>query len=139
MLAEILFQLQKSRMPASAAVKKWLAIALIKKMGVLNLPYHCWHTDPKINPPAKYLLWAAILAEDKERFAIVEGIIHTELRAAESVGARRTTQEAQAAATGKIVNRYVNELLALSPKPAFRNELAGKVKKILPSTTRDFI
>ena len=53
--------LEQSRLPPPAAVKKWLEIALVKKMGVISLPYQFWHGDRKINPSSKHLLWAAIL------------------------------------------------------------------------------
>jgi len=137
MIEDILFQLRDSRMPAVAAVEKWLAVALIKKMGVLNLPYHCWHTDPKINPSSKHLLWAAILAEDKERWAIIEGIIHTELQAGRGAAMQTSQQDQQAAFVRATVSRYTAELLDLAPNPVLRQELAGKVKKILPTITTD--
>jgi hypothetical protein len=137
MIADILSQLQEARMPTATAVEKWLAMALIKKMGVLNLPYHCWHTDPKINPSTKHLLWAAILTEDKERFAIVEGIIHTELQTARVGAVQTTRQDQQAAAVRETVSRYVEELLSLPSEPAFRRELAIKVKHFLPAIITD--
>ena len=137
MIEDFLFQLRESRMPTVAAVEKWLTIALIKKMGVLNLPYHCWHTDPKINPSSKHLLWAAILAADKERCAIIEGIIHTELQTGRGAAIRTNQQDQQAAAVRATVSRYVAELLNLAPKPALRDELARKVNKILPTITTD--
>jgi len=133
MIDDIVSLLKQSRMPPPAAVKQWLKIALVKKMGVLSLPYHFWHGDSKINPAAKHLLWAAILAEDHENFTIVEGIIHTEYLAAGKNPEVQKTRHRKDSFIGKIVTGYVDELLALAPEPALHKLLADKANKILPS------
>jgi hypothetical protein len=132
MIGDIISQLQQSRMPPPAAVKKWLEIALVKKMGVISLPYHFWHGDNKINPASKHLLWAAILAEDHENFTIVEGIIHTEYLAVSKNPELQNNRHRKDSPVGRTVISYVDELLALSSEPAFRKLLTDKEKKILP-------
>lgn len=133
MIGNIISQLKQSRMPPPAAVKQWLKIALVKKIGVISLPYHFWHGDNKINPAAKHLLWAAILVEDSEKFATVEGIIHTEYIGAGKDPALLNTRIRKDSPVGRTVTGYVEELLALAPEPAFRKLLADKANKILPA------
>jgi len=133
MIADIISQLKLSRMPPPATVKKWLEIALVKKMGVISLPYHFWPADSRINPASKHLLWAAILAEDHENFMIVEGIIHTEYLAAGKNSTLQNTRHRKDSFVGKTVTGYVDELLGLAPEPAFHKLLADKANKILPS------
>lgn len=52
---------------------------MIKKEAVLALPPPFRVSDPKINPNAKHMIWAAILLEDSELFAITTSIFITEL------------------------------------------------------------
>jgi hypothetical protein len=54
-------------------------IAMIKKEAVLALPTAFQVSDPKINPNAKHMVWASILLEDTELFAITTSIFITEL------------------------------------------------------------
>lgn len=140
MIGDIVAQLQQARMPAPAAVQQWLKIALVKKMGVISLPYHFWHGDSKINPASKHLLWAVILAEDHENFATVEGIIHTEYINANKDPEFTDGRSGNTSPVTRTVTGYVEELLALAPEPAFRKLLADKANKILsqadyPETT----
>ena len=132
MIGDIVAQLQQARMPEPAAVKQWLKIALIKKMGVISLPYHFWHGDSKINPASKHLLWAVILAEDHEIFATVEGIIHTEYINANKDPELADGRSGNISPVTRTVTGYVEELLALAPGPVFRKLLADKANKILP-------
>ena len=40
---------------------------MIKKLGIIKLPPPFWMQDPKINPPAEQLFWAALLLKDRSR------------------------------------------------------------------------
>jgi hypothetical protein len=108
MIGDIVAQLQQARMPEPAAVKQWLKIALIKKMGVISLPYHFWH------------------------FATVEGIIHTEYINANKDPELADGRSGNTSLVTRTVTGYVEELLALAPEPVFRKLLADKANKILP-------
>jgi len=74
MFSQLISKLKSSTMPDKDELGKRLALALVKKMGVIKQPYHFWSSDPKINPPTAHLLWAAILLEDKEAIGQIEGI-----------------------------------------------------------------
>jgi hypothetical protein len=79
MIKELFSMLSLGQLPPVAGVGKWLGAALTKKLGVINLPPQYWQTDTKINPHTKDLLWAAVLTEDSERFAVAEGILQVEI------------------------------------------------------------
>jgi uncharacterized membrane protein len=132
MLEEILTQLRQAQMPSSASVAQWLQLALIKKMGILSLPYQFWPTDIKINPSAKHLLWAAILAEDTKRLALVEGIVHNETAAATPNAGQSGSTKADHLKARKIMRHHISELLAVNPDPIFQKLLTAKVKKSVP-------
>lgn len=78
MREQVLARLVKGEWPDTAAMRQWLRLALVKKMGVLNQPYHCWSTDSKINPASRDLLLVAILLDDRESLAAIEGILAAE-------------------------------------------------------------
>ncbi len=131
MIGDIISRLQQAKMPQPAAVKQWLEIALVKKMGVISLPYHFWHGDNKINPASKHLLWAAILTEDHENFATVEGIVHSEYLGAGKGPELHDGRSKKDSAVGRTITAYVDELLTLAPEPTFRRLLVDKANKLL--------
>lgn len=78
MFTEIFDSLKQERWPDEVCLRRWFDLALIKKTGVMRQPYHCRSSDPKINPPAVHLLWAAVFLQDREAFSMVEGILLAE-------------------------------------------------------------
>jgi hypothetical protein len=135
MIDDIITHLKNSQFPPDAALQKWFEIALIKKMGVINLPHLFWHSDKKINPPAKYLLWAAILLEDQGKYCMVEGIIHTETQALTPPDSKNFTSDPMAASREQnVIASYINELLGMCQDPAFQNRIAAKIKRVLPAS-----
>ncbi len=40
---------------------------MTKKLAVIKLPPSFWMQDPKINPRADHLFWAALLLDDRQR------------------------------------------------------------------------
>ena len=66
MLDQVMAQLARGEWPGGQGLRQWLRLALVKKMGVLNQPYHCWSSDRKINPPGGDLLLAALLLDDRK-------------------------------------------------------------------------
>lgn len=78
MREQVLARLVKGEWPDTAAMRQWLRLALVKKMGVLNQPYHCWSNDSKINPASRDLLLVATLLDDRESLAAVEGVLAAE-------------------------------------------------------------
>jgi hypothetical protein len=123
MFSHMVSEIKNGRLPDKSQLRKRFEAALIKKIGVIKTPYSFWPADTKINPPAKQLLWAAILLQDKENFHVIEAIISTELEEklrAKGKGAsiKEITDKVQA-----LRQEYLQELVDLAPEPVFTGEL----------------
>ncbi len=127
MFADVMNDLKKGVLPAdSAAFKKQFDIAMIKKMGVLELPYHFWSSDPKINPSSDHLAWAAFILEDRERFSQVEEVIVQEI--VEQLGGRKAAGELADSVVQDNFKEITDKFLRLAPNKAFRQVLEAKIK-----------
>jgi len=82
MFREMLESLKNGVLPSSVSLRPRLALALVKKSGILQQPPPCWSNDPKINPEARHLLWAAVIVEDVEAIGLAAGLLTLELQAA---------------------------------------------------------
>jgi hypothetical protein len=78
MIAQIRAALAGGPMVPADPLRRWLDVALVKKLGVLKQPYLVWPADPKINPPVGILLLAALLLDDADAVATVTGIAAAE-------------------------------------------------------------
>lgn len=130
MFNQMIHSLRKGELPDLAILEKILAAALIKKLGVLKQPYHCRTQDPKINPPALHLFWAAIILEDEEKIDAAEGIVRTEFYDTAQV---RSTAQGNPRSADKVIGDAIRELLSLAPENNFREILAGKAAMHLPA------
>lgn len=131
MFDEMIAALKSGRLPPEADLKKRFDAAVVKKLGILKLPYPFWQNDQKINPAAAHLLWAAILLEDREKFHLVEGIINLEEAEKARAGGREATGVENAAATR--MTRLCEELVRLAPDEPFRRLLAAKISHAAPT------
>lgn len=85
-------------------------LAMTKKLGVVKLPSTFWVQDPKINPRADHLLWAALLLEDAQRVALACSVLaveHEEQQKRSNPGERMPFSQA--------VDGYLRQLLDLLP------------------------
>jgi len=78
MFSDMINALRQNQLPEATALKARLRAAIVKKMAILRQPYLFWPQDSKINPPARHLLWAAVLLQDKENFELAGDILVTE-------------------------------------------------------------
>ncbi len=78
MFTEMITSLKNNVLPVPSSISGRLNIALIKKEAVLQLPHNFRVADPKVNPRADHMIWAAVLLEDKELFDITTTILLTE-------------------------------------------------------------
>jgi hypothetical protein len=120
--------LRNGVLPETGLLRKRFEGALVKKIGVMSTPYSFWPADIKINPPAKQLLWAAILLQDKENFSIVEAIISTEIAEKQRATAQPDSIQTVAAKAQQLVQTYLCEFIKLAPTETFRNTLKKKTQ-----------
>ncbi|HHD57348.1 MAG TPA: hypothetical protein ENK89_06715, partial [Desulfobulbaceae bacterium] len=80
--------------------------AITKKLAVIKLPPSFWMQDPKINPRADHLLWAALLLDDEDRAALAFSAMAVEH---EERQRKHTTDDAPGAA--EALEDAVHELL----------------------------
>jgi hypothetical protein len=81
MFREILESLKEGVLPSAGSLRRRLTLALVKKTGILQQPRACWSNDPKINPEARHMLWAAVILEDDEAIGLAAGLLSLELHA----------------------------------------------------------
>jgi len=112
MFSKMINQLQEGRIPPAEDLASLLKVALVKKQGVLQQPPACWSNDPKINPDAVHLLWAATLLGHEDEILTAAGVMINELLAGP-----RKADPGQELST---VNEKLMEIVGLAPTRAFR-------------------
>ena len=101
-------------------------------MGVIRTPYSFWPGDTKINPPAKQLLWAAILLQDDENYKVVEAIISTELEEKMRAKGLHENMESLTAKVQQLLQEYLDEFIELASDRTLKNKLQQLVRDINP-------
>ena len=125
MFSDMVAALERGEWPDERALRSRLSLAVTKKLGVLNIPYLCWSGDPKINPPTKHLLWAALLVGDKDQFAVVVSILQAEL------AERAAAKKEGGTAAGEIVDAWCVELFShVPPEGELRRKLAELIERM---------
>lgn len=125
-------ELRNGQLPDDTILRKRFEAALVKKMAVIRTPYSLWPGDPKINPPAKQLLWAAILLQDQENFYVVAAIISAELEEKLRAKGQTGNQHDRAAQFQQLLDDYLQEFIGLGPEGNFREMLNQKVHELFP-------
>jgi hypothetical protein len=132
MFEQMVSTLRNGRLPETNLLRKRFDAALIKKMAVIRTPYSFWPTDTKINPPAKQLLWAAILLHDKENFSIVEAIVATELEEKQRTKGQSDSIQDLAAKVRQLLQAYIREFIDLAPDEICRENLSHRAQELFP-------
>jgi len=130
MFSHMISDLRYGKLPDNHLLRKRFEAALVKKMGVLQTPRSFWPADTKINPPAKQLLWAAILLQDKENYTVVEAIITTELEEKQRASGLPESRATLAAKARQLLQDYMNEFIELAPDDTFRNDLQSLTQSL---------
>ncbi len=132
MFSEMIRDLKNGKLPKIVPLKKRLQFAVIKKLGVIQQPYLFWPPDPKQNPPATHILWAALILEDNENVRLAADIIkheHHERMAAKS-GGQSKGQGILKRET--IIQSAVQELTDLLPPDSLQANIEDKIRKVFP-------
>ena len=120
-------------LPESNLLRKRFEAALVKKIGVIKTPYSFWPADRKINPPAKELLWAAILLDDKENFKIIEAVISSELEEKQKAKGRHESFSTLSDKARQLTQEYIHEFIELASTDTVKEKLMYKSKQFLPA------
>ena len=133
MFEQMVADLKEGTLPEDDILRKRFEAALIKKIGVIKTPYPFWPADAKINPPAKQLLWAAILLDDQENFKIVEAIISSELEEKQRAKGHKENIQTLTANVQQLMNKYIKEFVELAPNETFKKNLKQRSEKLCPA------
>ena len=132
MFEKMVSGLKNGTLPENKLLRRRFDAALVKKMGVIKTPYSFWPADPKINPPAKQLLWAAILLHDEENFRVVEAIISSEVEEKLRAKGQKDSLPVLAAKIQQILQSYIHEFVELGQSESFRENLKRTAAELLP-------
>ncbi len=124
MFTEMLTSLRNNRLPAPLSIRGRLQIALIKKQAILNLPQTFRVADPKINPRADHMVWAAVLLEDQDLFDITISILLTE---AHFHSAQAQTNGAE---NRSVIKKNLEELVAIPADTQLKETINKSIEKI---------
>ena len=133
MFEQMISVLKKGSMPENNLLRRRFEAALIKKMGVIKTPYSFWPADPKINPPAKQLLWAAILLQDLDNFGVMEAVISTELEEKQRAKGHPESMQTHASKVQQIIQAYIYEFIELAPDETFKENLRLMAAELYPA------
>ncbi len=111
MFTELFDEISRRKAYDPGRLKRLFDIAMTKKLGVVKLPPSFWMQDPKINPRADHLLWAALLLDDAERVALAFSALAVEY---EEQQQKKPPEEREP--IGLVLDRYLQQLLALLPE-----------------------
>ena len=133
MFEQMVSDLKNGTLPENNLLRKRFDAALIKKIGVIRTPYSFWPADSKINPPAKQLLWAAILLHDSDGFRLIEAVISTELE--EKLKAKGQTDRIQiiTVKAQQLMQSYIDEFIELAPNETFKVNLRHLTEEFSPA------
>jgi len=126
--------LKNGTLPEITPLKKRLQFAITKKLGVIKQPYLFWPPDPKQNPPATHILWAALILEDIENIHLAADILMQEHheRMAAKAGGQSKGQGLLERET--IIQSTLEELTNLLPPDSLQPVIQEKIRKIFSSS-----
>ncbi|OQX17543.1 MAG: hypothetical protein BWK76_10435 [Desulfobulbaceae bacterium A2] len=118
MFSAMLETLRQGELPDRSLLARRFNAAVTKKMAVVALPPTLWPGDPKINPPAEQLYWAALALGDPSGRETATAILAAELAARRRLAGEELHRELDT-----LQARLHDEFLALAPSAACRTRL----------------
>lgn len=135
MFSEMIKDLKNGTLPEITPLQKRLQFAITKKLGVIKQPYLFWPPDPKQNPPATHILWAALILEDNDNVNLAADILmqeHNERMAAKAGGQSKGQSLLKRQA---IIQTTLEELKDLLPPDSLQPIIQKKIRKIFSSSS----
>ncbi len=129
MFSKIIALIRRGVLPPPEQLQTILNPAMVKKTGVMQQPRPCWSNDPKINPDAGHMLWAAILLEDQELISMATAMLFVE-----------QGNELEVLTSGKARALLIEkgaDLQALAPTPEFKGILTKIINQAADSICRE--
>ena len=123
--------LKKGEVTDLNILRKRFDTALVKKIAVISTPYSFWTSDPKINPPTKELIWAAILLQDNDNYKLLTGIVATETNEKNRASGQNAESSGNISESKKITGSIIEEFLTLAPTENFRKLIKRKLYNTL--------
>lgn len=114
-------------MPDPEVLRKRFDFAMVKKLGVIKLPPPFWMQDPKINPRADHLFWAALLLKDPGRIGMAMSIVTEELQ---EKNYRKSLQKDDCITSE--IRKMIEELLQQFSDPEVRKKFIQELRKVAP-------
>ncbi|MBC8316889.1 MAG: hypothetical protein H8E41_03220 [Desulfobulbaceae bacterium] len=128
MFSEMINDLKNGCLPEPTPLKKRLRFAFTKKLGIIKQPYLLWPPDPKQNPPATHLLWAAIILEDADSIALATDILiqerHEKMAARAGSLKGKNIHEREA-----VIQSVLQDLNTLLPPGSLQSMMQEKIRK----------
>jgi hypothetical protein len=126
MFSEMIADLKNGRLPDSQAIKKRLDFAITKKLGIIRQPYLLWPPDPKMNPPATHILWAALITADPSSIELATDILVQEQH--EKMAAKKGSDKLDRL---DLIQSAIGELMNLLPENSLQTYFQEKIEKYL--------
>ena len=114
MFLKYLQQLQRGQSIDTRQLSGMFEVALVKKVGVLRMPYLCRSQDTKINPPMEQMLAVAAILKDEEKISVCLDLLLTE-------AGQKSSGGSSAADTKDVPLRIDNVFALLTPFPEERS------------------
>jgi hypothetical protein len=92
-------------------LQKRFDLAITKKLAIIKLPPSFWMQDPKINPRADHLFWAALLLGDSQRASLAVSAL-----AVEHEEQQKKTSRQKRVGLARTLDNSLHELLQLIAK-----------------------
>ena len=131
MFSEMIKDLRSGKLPEITHLEKRLQFALTKKLGIIKQPYLFWPPDPKQNPPATHILWAALILEDNENVSLAADILMQEHHERMTAKAGGQSEGQDILTRDSIIQAACQEMIDILPPNSLQAVIEKKIRKTM--------